>query len=339
MDNNRYSRQELFAPIGKEGQKKLKNARVAVLGAGALGTVILNNLVRAGVGFIRLVDRDYVETSNLNRQILFDEDDAREMLPKVEAAKRKLKKINSEVVLESFFSDITSSNIESFTKDVDLIMDGTDNFELRFLINDVAVKYSIPWVYGACIGSQGIAYSVIPQEGPCLRCLTPNPPAQGKTPTCDLAGILGATVSITASLQTIEAMKILVGNNDDGERKMTSFDVWTGSFNSLNTIEKREECLCCSKRNFEFLDAISSYQVTSLCGRNAVQISAPKSSMEIEQVRESLKSIAQISDNGFFISAQIESYEFVIFPDGRVVIKGTSEPSVARMLYAKYIGM
>lgn len=336
---NRYSRQERFIPIGAKGQVKLKESKVVVLGAGALGSTIINHLVRAGVGYIRIVDRDFVELSNLNRQLLYDEDDAKAYMPKVEAAKKKAEAINSEVEIDAVIADITSSNIESFVSGMDIILDGSDNFELRFLINDAAVKQGIPWIYGACISSQGLSYAIIPGKTPCLQCIMPNPPKPGQLATCDTAGIIGPAAVISASVQSAKALKLLVTRDYEAKQSMVSFDVWSEEYKTLDLIEKRDSCPCCAGKNFTFLDAPSSFQITSLCGRNSVQFSSREKPVSLPELEKKLNTIGTTEFNGFFLKAAIDEYEFSIFPDGRVILKGTNDTTKARSLYAQYLGM
>src|SRR5437763_2390387 len=271
----RYSRQMRFYGVGEDGQHKLRDSHVTLCGCGALGTVLANVLVRAGVGHVRLVDRDFIETSNLQRQVLFDEHDVAENLPKAEAAARKLGAINSEVFVEPIVTDIDRTNILDLVQDADLILDGTDNFEIRYLINDAAVKLGKPWVYGGCIGSHGQTMTILPGQTPCLRCVFEAAPAPGEAGTCETAGVLGPVVNIIASLQATEAIKILTGRLDRVNRDLLYFDVWDNVQKSIRIapLLGKVDCPCCRRRRFEWLEGEQGSHTTSLCGRNAVQVS------------------------------------------------------------------
>jgi molybdopterin/thiamine biosynthesis adenylyltransferase len=325
----RYSRQMLYEPVGEEGQRRLLASRVTVIGCGALGTVLANTLARAGVGFLRIVDRDFIEINNLQRQVLFNEDDIAANLPKAEAAKRKIERINSEIEVEAVVTDVNHRNIEQLADGADLLLDGTDNFETRFLINDLAVKTGRPWVYGACIGATGLSMPILPNDTPCLRCIFEQAPPPEMNPTCDTAGVLGPVVNMVASHQALEAMKILMGRLDALNRKLLNFDAWSGRVSMLNVQKAYEmgDCPCCKRRNFEFLDGKFGSSATTLCGRNAVQVNPP-SGLKIEFPKF----------NAFMLKANIEPFELTVFADGRAIIKGTSKPEEARSLYAKYIG-
>src|SRR2546428_1649980 len=269
----RYSRQMRFPCIGEDGQRRLLESHVTLCGCGALGTVLANALVRAGVGHLRLVDRDFIETNNLQRQVLFDEHDVAENLPKAEAAARKLGAINSEVYVEPVVTDIDRTNILDLVQDADVILDGTDNFEVRYLINDAAVKLGKPWVYGGCIGSHGQTMTILPGDTPCLRCVIPAGPGPGETATCETAGVLGPTVNIVPSYQATEAIKILTGHVEAINRDLIFLDVWENIFKKFSIAKLREKsnCICCVQRKFEWLEGQHGSQTTSLCGRNAVQ--------------------------------------------------------------------
>ena len=337
----RYSRQMRFYGIGIEGQRKLVNARVTLCGCGALGTVLANALVRAGVGHLRLIDRDFIETSNLQRQVLFDEHDVAENLPKAEAAARKLGAINSSVYVEPIVADIDRTNIVDLVQDVDLILDGTDNFEIRYLINDAAVKFKKPWVYGGCIGSHGQTMTILPGETPCLRCVFEAAPAPGETGTCETAGVLGPIVNIIASYQATEALKILTGRRDQINRELLYFDVWENTQRRIKIapLLGKVDCPCCQRRRFEWLEGEQGSQTTSLCGRNSVQVShRAASKLNFEEMARHLEVMGQVSYNRFLLKFNVDSYEFTVFPDGRAIIKGTSDVDKARTLYAKYVG-
>lgn len=338
---DRYSRQMRFYGLGEEGQRKLLASRVTVCGCGALGTVLANSLVRAGVGFVRIVDRDFIEPSNLQRQILFDEQDIADNLPKAEAAAKKLRKINSEVTIEAVVADIDRTNILDLTSDVDMILDGTDNFEIRYLINDVAVKTGKPWVYGGCIGGHGQIMSILPGETPCLRCVFEAAPAPGDTGTCETAGVLGPIVNIVASFQAAEAIKILAGKKDKVVRELLYFDVWENTSRRIKIapLLGKVDCPCCQQHNFEWLDGAQGSQTTSLCGRNAVQVSHRVSAkLNFEEMAKHLSTLGQVQHNKFLLKFNIDEYEFTVFPDGRAIIKGTNDIEKARTLYARYIG-
>jgi len=337
----RYSRQMRFYGIGQAGQEKLLASRVALCGCGALGTVLANVLVRAGVGFVRVIDRDFVETSNLQRQVLFDENDVIENLPKAEAAARKLRAINSSISIEAVVTDIDRTNIEQLCSDVDLILDGTDNFEIRYLINDVAVKLAKPWVYGGCIGSHGQVLPIIPNQTPCLRCIFEAAPAPGETGTCETAGVLGPIVNIIASLQATEAIKILTGHPEMLNPEIIYLDIWENIHRRMKVapLLGKVDCPCCQRRQFEWLEGMQGSQTTSLCGRNAVQVShRSPSRLQFEELARQLGPMGQVQFNRFLLKFQVDSYEFTVFPDGRAIIKGTDDVDKARTLYAKYIG-
>jgi adenylyltransferase/sulfurtransferase len=337
----RYSRQIRFAGIGEEGQRRLLHSRVTLCGCGALGTVLANALVRAGVGRLRLIDRDFIETSNLQRQVLFDEHDVAENLPKAEAAARKLAAINSSVHVDPFVADIDRTNIVELVEDADLILDGTDNFEIRYLINDVAVKLGKPWVYGGCIGSHGQTMTILPGETPCLRCVFEAAPAPGEAGTCETAGVLGPMVNVIASLQATEALKILTGQRDKINRELLYFDIWDNVQRRIKIapLLGKVDCPCCRHHRFEWLEGAHGSQTTSLCGRNAVQVShRSPTQLNFEAMAAHLEKMGEVSYNRFLLKFNIESYEFTVFPDGRAIIKGTADVDKARTLYAKYIG-
>ncbi|MBF0253827.1 MAG: ThiF family adenylyltransferase [Candidatus Omnitrophica bacterium] len=338
----RYSRQILFSGVGEAGQKKLLASRIVVIGCGALGTVQANALVRSGIGDVVIVDRDYVEENNLQRQILFDEEDVRQKLPKAVAAERKLKLINSKVRVTSIVADVNHKNIESLVGPADLVMDGVDNFETRLLLNDVCVKNNKPWIYGACIGSYGITMPVIPGKTPCVRCVFETAPPPGLTPTCDTAGILSSTVNLVASLQVAEAMKILMGQEDKLHRDLVAFDLWANMFKTLHVSKgPKPDCLCCGQRNFEYLDAKDEQATfaTSLCGRNAVQVNRGESMrVEFDSLAQRLEGVAEVSHNDFILTFKVDGFEVSVFTDGRAIIKGSNDPAVARSVYSKYIG-
>lgn len=335
---DRYSRQILFPGIGEEGQRRLGNSCVLVIGCGALGTIIATSLVRAGVGKVRIIDRDFIEYHNLQRQVLFDEDDIRNGLPKAIAAERHLRKANSSVEIEGIVADVNFTNVERLITGADLILDGLDNFETRFLINDVSLKHKIPWVYGGAISSSGMTMNIIPGETPCFRCLHSTVLSPGVVPTCDTAGVISPAPFIIGSLQTAEAMKILVGVKEIN-RDLIIIDTWTGSFDRLE-ITRRQDCPACLGR-YEFLEGKFGVRTTSLCGQNAVQVLNTETKAEklsFEELEARLKVVGVVTYNEFMLHFTVDGQEMVIFPDGRAIVKNTTDESLARGLYAKYIG-
>jgi molybdopterin/thiamine biosynthesis adenylyltransferase len=337
----RYSRQMRFGGIGEKGQRKLLEGRVTLCGCGALGTVIANVLVRAGVGFVRIVDRDFIETHNLQRQVLFDENDIAANLPKAEAAARKLRTVNSSVTVEPVVTDIDRTNIIELCSDADVVLDGTDNFEVRYLINDAAVKLGKPWVYGGSIGSHGQTMTILPGQTPCLRCVFEAAPAPGEAGTCETAGVLSPIVSIIASFQTAEALKLLTGQLDAVNRELIYVDVWENITRRIKVapLLGKVDCPCCKHRRFEWLDGAQGSQTTSLCGRNAVQVAQRMpAQLNFEEMARQLRTMGEVSFNRFMLKFSAEGYEFTVFPDGRAIIKGTSDLDKARTLYAKYVG-
>ncbi|GIW81068.1 MAG: thiamine/molybdopterin biosynthesis protein MoeB [Gemmatales bacterium] len=337
----RYSRQMRFYGIGEAGQRKLIESHVTLCGCGALGTVLANVLVRAGVGHLRLVDRDFIETNNLQRQVLFDEHDVAENLPKAEAAARKLAAINSSVHVEPIVTDIDRTNIVELVKDADVILDGTDNFEVRYLINDVAVKLGKPWVYGGCIGSHGQTMTIVPGETPCLRCVFEAAPAPGEAGTCETAGVLSPIVNIVASYQAAEAFKILVGAKQQINRELIYIDVWENILKRIKIapLFGKVDCPCCRHKRFDWLDGEHGTQTTSLCGRNAVQVSHRRAErLDFEAMARHLQTLGDVQYNRFLLKFDVDGFNFTVFPDGRAIIKGTNDVEKARTLYAKYIG-
>jgi molybdopterin-synthase adenylyltransferase len=330
----RYSRQIRFAPFGAAGQQKLGAARVAVVGCGALGSVQAELLARAGVGSLRLIDRDFVELSNLQRQFLFDESDARDGTPKAAAAARRLREINGDVTVEPVVADLAPSNAVELFENIDLILDGTDNFETRYLINDAAVQSGVPWIYGAAVSSYGLKFAVIPGQTACFRCVYPDPP-EGAQPTCETAGVLGPVTATVAALQVADALKILAGGVADA--RLTRMDLWTGEIRQLEAPSRDPDCPCCAKREFIHLDG-SRRAPVSLCGRNAVQIHERSRPIDLQELARNLGGIGAVRANDFALRVAIEPYELTIFPDGRAIIKGTTDVGVARSLYARYVG-
>ena len=337
----RYSRQMRFGGILEKGQRKLLKARVTLCGCGALGTVIANALVRAGIGFVRIIDRDFIESHNLQRQVLFDENDIAANLPKAEAAARKLRVVNSTVAIEPVVTDIDRTNILQLSQDADIILDGTDNFEIRYLINDVSVKLAKPWVYGGSIGSHGQTMTIIPGQTPCLRCVFEAAPAPGEAGTCETAGVLAPIVSIVASYQVAECLKILTGQLEMINRELIYIDVWENISRRIKIapLLGKVDCPCCQGRNFEWLEGAQGSQTTSLCGRNAVQVSHKlPGKLNFEEMARHLGTLGQVQFNRFLLKFTVDTYEFTVFPDGRAIIKGTNDLDKARTLYARYIG-
>lgn len=337
----RYSRQMRFAALGEEGQKRISASRVTICGCGALGTVLANHLARAGVGFIRVVDRDFIETHNLQRQILFDEEDVASNLPKAEAAARKMRVINSQITVEAVVTDIDHTNIIDLVSDVDLILDGTDNFETRYLINDAAVKLGKPWIFGGVIGSEGQSMTILPGKTPCLRCVVETSPPPGMTPTCETAGVLGPAVSTIASIEAMEALKILSGKTDAMNRDLIMIDMWNWSFRQLKIagLLGKVDCPSCKHRRFEWLDGSMGSHTTTLCGRNAVQIATRRDDvLNFAELAAKLSSITNVRHNAFMLRFETDGHEFTVFPDGRAIIKGTNDIAKAKTLYAQYLG-
>ena len=338
---SRYSRQVRFHSMGAEGQRRLLASKVTICGCGALGTVLANHLVRAGVGHVRLVDRDFIETHNLQRQILFDEADVAANLPKAEAAARKLRAINSEVVVEPVVTDIDHTNILDLVADADLILDGTDNFETRYLINDAAVKLGKPWIFGGVLGSEGQTMTIRPGITPCLRCLVEDSPPPGMTPTCETAGVLGPAVAVIASFEAVEAIKLLSGKLDALNTELIMVDVWDWQFRRLKVagLLGKVDCPCCKHRNFEWLGGNLGSHTTTLCGRNAVQVAARRPEpLDFSEMARRLTSLGEVKHNAFMLRFAAEGHDFTVFPDGRAIIKGTNDIAKARSLYAQFVG-
>jgi molybdopterin-synthase adenylyltransferase len=340
-DLERYARQMRYAPIGEAGQRRLSKACALVCGCGALGSVIANTLARSGVGMLRIVDRDFVEINNLQRQVLFDEDDASGPVPKAIAASEKLRKINSQIAIEPLVVDVNYANVRQLTDGIDIILDGTDNFETRMLLNDVALERGIPWIYGGCLGAEGQTMTIVPGETACLRCLMHDAPPPGSTPTCDTAGILAPIVNIIASLQANEALKILSGNRQAINRSLTIVDVWDNRIRqvSLQSLVGTSECPACNREDFPWLDGRRASHSAILCGRNAVQLNpSGRASLSLAALAEKLESVGRVTQNRYLVRAAIDPYLLTIFPDGRAIIGGTDDIATARGVYAKYIG-
>ncbi len=338
--NERYSRQILFAPIGEEGQQRLMQASAVLVGCGALGTISASLLVRAGLGSLRVIDRDFIEISNLQRQGLFEESDALESLPKAVAAERRLRAINSEANIEGVVSDLTSKNALELLSGCSLILDGTDNFESRMLINDASISLGTPWIYAAAVGSYGVTFTIRCPETACLACLlTARDSASpfGAEETCDNAGILNGAASCIASIQATEAIKLLSGNYDALNVRLVSYDVWKNRFQSIQ-VAKNPLCRTCVQHEFVYLQGEAQPHVT-MCGRDSVQIHERNRRLDLLELSSRLeKSSIKVRSNGFLLRFLVPPYEVTVFPDGRAVVKGTQDPALARTLYARYIG-
>src|SRR5579871_165113 len=332
----RYSRQILFPGIGAHGQEMLAKAKVAIVGCGATGACVSSLLALAGVGSLRIIDRDYVETSNLQRQVLFDEADAAESLPKAVAAARKIAAFNSEIRVEPKVADLTPENIHDLLDEAYLILDATDNFETRYLINDLAVKQGRPWIYAAAVAAYGVTMNILPGETACLACLFPAPPS-GMVETCDTAGILNPAVNLIGSIQAAEALKLLTGAKDRLRRTLLSVDVWTNERAEISSAHPRAGCPTCAKREFPYLAGKGRPHIT-LCGRNSVQIHERQRPIDFQAMSSRLQPHGTVKHNDFVLKFWHESYEVTLFLDGRAIIKGTADASVARSLYARFIG-
>jgi molybdopterin-synthase adenylyltransferase len=322
--------------MGEEGQQRIRKASVAIVGCGALGSVQAETMARAGVSMLRIIDRDFVELSNLQRQFLFDENDATEAIPKAVAAARRLARVNSDVVLEPMVADLTASNAADLFEGIDLILDGTDNFETRFLINDAAVRGSIPWIYGAAVGSYGLKFAVIPGRSACLRCIYPEYPSAPQ-PNCETEGVLAPVTLTIAALQAADALGILARGTDEIENRITTVDVWSGEIRQIDAPPRDPDCPCCARREFVYLDG-SRRAPVSLCGRNAVQIHERLRPVDLRELANRLGPIAPVRSNEFALRADLDPYELMVFPDGRAIIRGTTDVGLARSLYARYVG-
>ncbi len=336
--DDRYSRQILFRGIGAQGQRRLAESRVAIVGCGATGSALAGLLARAGVGTLRIIDRDYVESSNLQRQSLFDEKDAAESLPKALAAARKIAAFNSEIAVEPKVDDLVPANVEVLLEGMDLILDGTDNFETRYLINDYAVEHALPWIYSAAIGSYGVTLNVLPEKTACLACIFPDSP-RGIVETCETSGILNSAVNLVASIAATEALKFLVGGVDAPQlrRTLLSFDLWTNEHAEISAAKPRPGCRACGERDFVHLAGEGRPHIT-LCGRNSVQIHERQRPIDFAEMNRRLQPHGTVRHNDFVLKFWHDPYEMTLFPDGRAIIKGTTDTAVARSLYARYVG-
>ena len=337
--NERYSRQILFADIGREGQEKLIASRVLIVGCGALGASHAEMLARAGVGNLRIVDRDFVEFTNLQRQTLFKESDAADRLPKAVAAKTRIAEINSEIDVEAIVADVNNSNVESFLDGVDLILDGTDNFQVRYLLNDACIKNNKTWIYGAAVSSYGTTMTIIPAATPCLRCIFEEMPDAGSSPTCDTAGVIMPIIASVSAVQVTEAIKLLLGKRGELHGSLVQIDIWANDWRRIKLAGPQPDCPACGKRNFEFLDAESQEFAAVLCGRNAVQIAPPKSvQLDLKELSNKLAALGDVKQNEYLVRFSTDGKEITVFPDGRAIIKGTDDVTEGRSLYAKYVG-
>lgn len=359
---DRYHRQMLLSGFGAEGQQKLLDSTALILGCGALGTVSANMLARAGVGHLVIVDRDFIDLTNLQRQVLFDEADIAAGLPKAEAAKRKIGQINSQVRVTAVVDDINYRNMARLAENADILIDGLDNFETRYLANDCAVKFGKPYVYGGAVGTTGMAFAILPhspdgnlpwetlQGGsratPCFRCLFEQAPA-GESPTCDTIGVLGPAVSIIANFQAAEALKILTGNYLQVNAKLLNIDLWSNVLMQLDVSDSWQEtdCPTCKHRQFDYLQGKAGSSATSLCGRDAVQLlpAAGASRINLQTLQQRLQGLGETSSNEFMLRARLQDsgkeFEISLFADGRAIVKGTGDIAEARGIYAKYIGI
>lgn len=338
--NERYSRQILFREIGPSGQERLLNSRVLLVGCGALGAAHAEMLARAGVGKLRIVDRDFVEYTNLQRQTLYKETDADERLPKAVAAKNRIAEINSEIEVEAIVADVNQSNIESMIKGCDLVLDGSDNFQVRYLINDACVKHNVTWIYGAAVSSYGTTMTIIPGKTPCLRCIFDEMPEAGSSPTCDTAGVIMPIIATVSATQVAEALKILVGDVHALHGSLMQFDIWANDRQRIKLGEPNIDCKTCGKRTFEFLDTETPEFTAVLCGRDAVQIAPPSPTiLDLESLAERLQFSVVVTVNEYLLRFTAGDNEITVFRDGRAIVNGTDDVSTARGLYARYIGI
>jgi len=339
-DNERYSRQELFWGIGPEGQRRLQASRVVVVGCGALGSASIDFLARAGVGQLVVVDRDFVERSNLQRQLLFDEADADAGSPKAVAAARAVSRINSEVKVEPLVVDLVPGNVIRILAGADLVLDGTDNMETRYLINDACVKLGIPWIYGGALGSTGMSMTIIPGQTPCFRCVFPDAPPPGTMPTCETAGVLVSVVAMVAAVQWTEAVKVLIGDHEHRNPGLVLLDPWSHDYERARVAAPNPDCPCCGRGHFEYLDARATARTSSLCGRNAIQVSPTEPRpLSLAELARRLQAAGNVTANEYLVRLRVDGHELTVFADGRAIIKGTSDETLARSLYARYVGI
>ncbi|MBA2340589.1 MAG: ThiF family adenylyltransferase [Pyrinomonadaceae bacterium] len=338
--DERYSRQVLFEGIGAAGQGRLSEARVLIVGCGALGSAHAETLARAGVGRLRIADRDFVEESNLQRQTMFSERDARDRTPKAIACARRIAEINSRVETEAEVTDVDNSNIERLIAGCDLVLDGTDNFATRYLLNDACVKGNVNWIYGAAVGSYGVTMTVRPRVSPCLRCVFEEAPPAASAPTCDTAGVIMPIISVVSAVQTSEALKLLVGDNDSLHNSLMQFDVWRNEWRRIKLGAPAPMCPTCAQNLYETLKAEAGDHTAVLCGRNAVQISPRlRTPVDLQKLAARLEASGNVQINPYLLRVRVGEYELTVFQDARAIIRGTDDASIARSLYARYVGM
>ena len=337
--NERYSRQILFKEIGEEGQRRLAKARVLIVGCGALGSAQVESLARAGVGNLRIVDRDFVESSNLQRQTMFTERDAEERMPKAVAAANHVRQINSDVIVEPEVVDVNYSNIERLISNCDLVLDGTDNFDTRYLINDACVKHRVNWIYGAAVASYGVTMTILPNQTACLRCVFEEAPPAASAPTCDTAGVIMPIINVVAAVQVTEALKLLTGNEDDLHKSLLQFDVWHNESRAIDPGRPAIDCETCGRRLFHTLEPTSGDFAAVLCGRNAVQISPTSPTrLDFPSLAQRLRNSGDVKFNEYLLRFRTNEYELTVFQDARSIISGTDQIATARSVYARYIG-
>ncbi len=337
--NGRYSRQIAFEAIGLEGQKKLQKARVLIVGCGALGSAHANLLARAGVGFLRLLDRDFLNISNLQRQLLYDEKQVFDGLPKAIAAAKRIEEINSEITVEPIIMELRADNVEELIEDIDVVLDATDNFETRFLLNDACLKRGKPWIYGACAGSYGLTMNIIPGKTPCLRCLFESPEGGEPVPTCETVGIINPIVTVISSLQVTEAIKILLGEEEKLRKGVLSVDLWENQFNSLEILEPRVDCPACQERRWEYLDSPPEIGLVRRCSRTVQLTPSESKELDLAQIAQRLSERGDVTKNDYLVRCETSSFIFVVFSDGRAVIEGLEEASSAISIYEDFLGI
>ena len=337
--SDRYSKQVLFAGIGEAGQRRLADSRALIIGCGALGSAQAEVLARAGVGRLRVVDRDFVEFSNLQRQTMFTENDAANRLPKSIACANHLNEINSEINVEAEIADVNSSNIERLIEQCNVVIDGTDNFATRYLINDACVKHNVNWIYGAAVGSYGVTMTIRPNDTPCLRCVFPEAPAVASAPTCDTAGVIMPIINIVASVQVSEALKLLTGQEKELHKSLMQFDVWRNEWRRISIGVPVTDCPTCSQHEFATLEPGNWDFTAVLCGRHAVQVSPSQPArVDLNLLGKRLASSGEVKLNDYLLRFQTGEFEMTIFQDARSIIRGTDDVATARSLYARFIG-
>lgn len=340
MIDPRYSRQMLYREIGGSGQERIGRSRIAIVGIGALGTIEASILARAGVGFLRLIDRDFVETSNLQRQVLFTEEDAERAMPKAEAARAHLARANSAITIDARAEELDAASAPALLDDVDLVVDGCDNFEVRYVVNDFCVRAGKPWIYAAAVGTTGLLMPVLPGESPCLRCLFEDPPPPGTAATCDTTGVLGPTTATIGALAALEALKLAAGRRDAVRRGLLQAELWENELRDVGIASPRADCPCCGKREFPFLEARAAGVSVALCGRDAVQVAPQRrTGFDFAGVRARLGSAMELEDNGFLLRFRVDGLRVTLFKDGRAIVSGTNDPVAARAVYAKSVGI